>query len=59
MVPLIAVCGALGCEESATWAVHPLPFDDDPHPPPILACDAHAAALLGHDDPTRPPRGVA
>lgn len=56
---MIAVCADPGCEASATWAVHPLPFDDDPHPRPLLVCDAHAAALGADEDPDRPPRGIA
>lgn len=56
---MIAVCADPSCESSATWAVHPLPFDDDPDPAAILVCDAHAAALGAGEDPARPRGPIA
>lgn len=55
----VIVCASPGCEDSATWAIHVLPFDD-PHAPtrPLLVCDAHASVLDPLEDPARPRRGV-
>lgn len=55
---MIAVCADPGCEASAVWAIHPLPYEGAPDPLPILVCDTHAAILTSHEDPTRPRRGV-
>lgn len=56
---MIAVCADPSCEQSATWSIHPLPYDDVLDPPPILVCDAHAAILDAVEDTTRPRGGIA
>lgn len=56
---MIAVCADPSCEASATWAIHPLPYDDVVDPLPILVCDAHAAILEPLEDPHRPRGGIA